>query len=183
MSETVARFEALAIGVERGFDAIRRRNDGCMECQKGCSDCCRCRLSITRVEQANLRRGLARLPESVRRELAERATAETQEMCPALDANGACQVYESRPLICRSHGVPLRHRYPVPLVQPTRIDVCEKNFTEVSTNSLPPEDVMDQTSLMAELAALDVEFCDEHGLAQGERIPLARILVEGVSAT
>jgi len=174
------RFDALAAEVEREFDAIRRRNDGCLECQQGCSDCCRCRLSITRLEAAYLRRGLARLPDSVRRELAVRATAEAQEMCPALDANGACQVYESRPLICRSHGVPLRYRYPVPLIQPTRIDVCDKNLTEISIDRLPGEDVMDQTSLTTELAAIDEEFCNEHGLAHGERVPIAQILADGV---
>lgn len=174
------RFDALAAKVERGFDAIRRRNGGCMECQKGCSDCCRCRLSITRLEEAVLRRGLARLPESVRGELAERASAKVQEMCPALDANGACQVYDSRPLICRSHGVPLRYRHPVPLIHPSRIDVCEKNFTEVSGDSLPVRDVMDQTSLTAELAAIDAEFCDAHGLAHGVRVSLAQILAGDV---
>lgn len=178
MTGTLARFEALAAEVEREFDAIRRRNAGCMECREGCSDCCRCRLSVTRLEEAILRKGLARLPEPVRRELEKRATAENQEMCPALDANGACQVYECRPLICRSHGVPLRYRSPVPLVQPTRIDVCEKNFVDIATESLPAEDVIDQTTLTAELAALDAEFCDEHGLAHDERVPLAKILAE-----
>ncbi len=178
MTDAIERFEALAGDVERKFDAIRQRNHGCMECQKGCSDCCRCRLSITRLEEAYLRQGLARLPESVRRELAERATDESREMCAGLDADGACQVYESRPLICRSHGVPLRYRYPVPLVQPTRIDVCQKNFTEGSTSALPAEDVIDQTSLTAVLAVLDAEFCDKHELVRDERVPLAHILAD-----
>lgn len=180
MSDAVDRFEELALAVEREFEAIRRRNAGCMECQKGCSDCCRCRLSITRLEEAHLRRGLARLPESVRRELSESARDETREMCPALDANGACRVYEARPLICRSHGVPLRYRYPVPLIHPSRIDVCEKNFQDVSTQSIPADDVIDQTGLTAELTEIDDQFCDEHGLERGERVPLAHILAECV---
>ena len=177
--ESIARFDSLASGVARKFEAIRQRNQGCMECREGCSDCCRCRLSITRVEEAYLRRGLARLPISIRVELKSRATTET-EMCPALDANGCCQIYESRPLICRSHGVPLRYRHPVPLIHPSRIDVCEKNFTEVSTKSLPIDDVLDQTSLTAELAEIDASHCDEHELPRGERVPLAHILAESV---
>jgi len=179
MTDSIARFDVLAGEVEAKFEAIRQRNQGCMECREGCSDCCRCRLSMTRVERAYLRRGLARLPLSVRLDLKARATTET-EMCPALDANGCCQIYESRPLICRSHGVPLRYRHPVPLIHPARINVCEKNFTEVSTKSLPIEDVLDQTSLTAELAEIDANHCDERDLARGDRVPLAHILAECV---
>lgn len=186
--ESIARFDALAGEVEAKFEAIRKRNHGCMECRVGCSDCCRCRLSITRVEEAYLRQGLARLPVSVRHELRTRAAGEptetdTKEMCPALDANGRCQVYESRPLICRSHGVPLRYRHPVPLIHPSLIDVCEKNFTNftgVATKSLPVEDVIDQTSLTAELAEIDAVYCDAHELPRDERVPLAQILTECV---
>ena len=182
MAESIARFDLLASNVARKFEAIRQRNQGCMECREGCADCCRCRLSITHVEEAYLRRGLARLPLSVRLELKTRATTET-EMCPALDANGCCQIYESRPLICRSHGVPLRYRHRVPLIHPARIDVCEKNFTNltgIATQSLPIEDVLDQTSLTAELAEIDANHCDEHELPRGERVPLAHILAECV---
>ena len=184
MKDSMARFDSLASDVARKFEAIRRRNHGRMECRKGCADCCRCRLSITRVEEAYLRQGLARLPLSVRLELKTQATTEptdsdTNEMCPALDANGCCKIFESRPLICRSHGVPLRYRYPVPLIHPAVIDVCEKNFANldgVSMKSLPIEDVLDQTSLTAELAEIDADHCDEHELPRGERVPLARIL-------
>ena len=182
MTESMARFDSLASGVAREFEAIRQRNRGSMQCREGCADCCRCRLSITRVEEAYLREGLKRLPLSVRLELKARATTEihANEMCPALDANGCCQIYEWRPLICRSHGVPLRYRHPVPLIHPSRIDVCEKNFTEVSTKSVPIEDVLDQTSLTGELAEIDAEYCDEHELPCGEKVPLAHILAECV---
>jgi len=180
VTESIARFGSLAREVAREFETIRRRNLGCMECREGCADCCRCRLSITRVEEAYLREGLKRLPQPVRDELRARATAElqTNEMCPALDANGCCQIYESRPLICRSHGVPLRYRHPVPLIHPARIDVCDKNFTEVPTKSPPVEDVLDQTSLTIELTKIDADYCHEHELPRGERVPLAHILAE-----
>lgn len=182
MTESMARFDSLASDVAREFEAIRQRNLGCMECREGCADCCRCRLSITRVEEAYLREGLKRLPPSARDELRARATAQvpTNEMCPALDANGCCQIYEARPLICRSHGVPLRYRYPVPLIHPSRIDVCDKNFTNIPTKSVPIEDVLDQTSLTGKLAEMDAAYCDEHDLPRGERVPLAHILAERV---
>jgi Fe-S-cluster containining protein len=97
-------------------------------------------------------------------------------MCPALDAQGHCRVYASRPLICRSYGVPLRHRREVTLVNPPIIDVCDKNFIGTPLKMLPSTDVLDQTSLDATLSGIDAEYCDRNGLPAGERIPIAQIL-------
>jgi len=97
-------------------------------------------------------------------------------MCPALDLEGRCQLYDSRPLICRSFGVPLRRRREVVLVNPPVIDVCDLNFVDVPLETLPPEDVLDQTSLDTELAAINAEFCECHDLPTDERIGIAQIL-------
>jgi len=147
-----------------------------MKCSAGCSDCCRARLSITRVEAILLRRGLARLPESEQRELKRRAQDADNEMCPALDGDGLCQLYEWRPLICRSFGVPLRHRSEVVLVNPPVIDVCDLNFKEVPLPSLPDEDVLEQTEMVSELAAINSDYCERNGLPAEERIGIAQIL-------
>lgn len=165
--------DALAAAVDRRFGAILRRHRARMECDEGCSDCCRCRLSVTRVEEAFLRRGLARLPLSTRKELKARATEQGREMCPALDANGSCQIYASRPLACRAFGAPQRYRYPVPLIHPSTIDVCDKNFDAVDLDSLPAVDVLDQTGLDEKLESISPDTRDE-------RVALAKILAECV---
>ena len=104
------------------------------------------------------------------------ATDEKREMCPALDEQGRCRVYESRPLICRSYGVPLRHRREVNVVNPPVIDVCDLNFVETALNVLPTEDVMDQTSIDTRISEIDADHCARKRLPQGERITLATIL-------
>ena len=147
-----------------------------MQCRSGCSDCCRARLSITRVEEAFLRRGLARIPGSIRKEISLAAQEKTREMCPALDPQGRCRVYASRPLICRSYGVPLRHRRDVCIVNPPIIDVCDKNFVGQPLTGLPAADVFDQTSLDTAVSEIDAEYCKRNGLPTGERVPLAQIL-------
>jgi Fe-S-cluster containining protein len=174
--EPISRLVALAERVDREFAAIRQRQQGWIECRAGCSDCCRARLSITRVEEAFLRRHLAALSELERAELARRAGDETREMCPALDPAGHCQVYEARPLICRSFGVPLRRRREVSLVNPPLVDVCDKNFVGTSLKVLPDEDVFEQTSLEAEVSEIDAVYCERNGLPRGERVPIAQIL-------
>lgn len=147
-----------------------------MQCRAGCSDCCRARLSITRVEASFLRGGLATLTERARAELSARTREKGREMCPALDDDGRCGIYAFRPLICRTYGAPLRHRHEVPMVNPPIVDVCDLNFVEVSLEALPTEDVYDQTAAVESLDEIDREHCDRNGLPRGERIPIARLL-------
>ena len=61
-------------------------------------------------------------------------------------------------------------------MNPPVIDVCDLNFVDVPLETLPAEDVLDQTSLDAELAAIDAEFCARHDLRTDERIGIAQIL-------
>ncbi|TDI35281.1 MAG: YkgJ family cysteine cluster protein [Acidobacteria bacterium] len=174
--DPLARLAGLADSVDETFASIQTRQGACMQCRAGCTDCCRARLTITHVEAAFFRRGLARLPEAERKDLAQRTRDKTRDMCPALDPEGRCQLYDSRPLICRSFGVPLRRRREVVLVNPIVIDACDLNFVDVPLETLPAEDVLDQTSLDTELAAINAEFCARHDLPTDERIGIAQIL-------
>lgn len=82
-------------------------------CAKGCDTCCR-RLasvpSLTAAEWALLRDGLVALPpaqlDEIRRRVAALADAAVRPVvCPMLDeASGACPVYLSRPVACRTYG-------------------------------------------------------------------------------
>jgi hypothetical protein len=175
-SSPIERLAALADEVDTDFAAIHERQAARMQCRAGCSSCCRSRLSITRVEEALLRRGLETFSNERRAELAARTQDEGREMCPALDDDGSCGVYPFRPLICRSYGVPLRHRRAVPLVNPPVTDVCDLNFTETPLELLPAEDVFEQTALVEKLNEIDRDHCADHELPQGERIPIAGIL-------
>jgi Fe-S-cluster containining protein len=45
--------------------------------------------------------------------------------CPALDENGACGIYESRPIVCRKFGMPIYD-----LKKSEELQTCELNFRE-----------------------------------------------------
>lgn len=172
----IERLAELAEAVDAEFAVVRDRQATRMQCRAGCSACCRARLSITRVEEALLRRGLATLSEERRAELSARTAEPHREMCPALDDDGRCGIYTFRPLICRSYGLPLRHRRDLALINPPVIDTCDLNFTETSLTLLPPEDVFDQTALVEALETIDREHCVANDLPQRDRIPIAGIL-------
>ena len=170
------RYASLLERVDREFAEIQTRNQGRMQCRSGCSDCCRARLSVAHVEEAFMSRRLASLPDELRRDLAEAAETPGREMCPALDDEGRCRIYEHRPLICRSFGVPLRHRRPLALIQPPVIDVCDKNFVGESLKVVSEVDVIDQTDLVQELTEIDRDYCKQKKLSDVVRIPIAAIL-------
>ncbi len=50
--------------------------------------------------------------------------------CPALGPDGACRIYENRPLVCRTFGIPLK--------EGGRFlgEECELNFTSASEDQL-----------------------------------------------
>jgi len=173
--EPVERLVALLEEVDAAFAAIRQRQAARMQCGAGCSACCRARLSITRVEETLLRRGLAACSAERRAEFSARSRQEDRETCPALDGDGRCGVYAFRPLICRTYGAPLRHRRDVPLVNPPIVDACDLNFSGTSLKTLPSRDVLEQTALVERLETIDREHCADNDLPRGGRIPLADI--------
>ena len=125
-----------------------------------------------------LRRGLDTFSHLRRAEFAARTRESNREMCPALDADGRCGIYSFRPLICRSFGIPLRHRRAVELVNPPIIDTCDLNFVGTSLTVLPAEDIFDQTAMLDKLETIDRDFCDDNDLPERERIPIAQILAD-----
>jgi len=174
--EPIDRLAALAEEVEASFAVIHERRTAQMQCRAGCSACCRARLSITQVEEAFLRRGLATFSDERRVEFSARTREENREMCPALDGDGRCGIYPFRPLICRTYGVPLRHRRAVALINPPIIDSCDLNFTETSLKDLPSGDVFDQTALVEALETIDRDHCADNDLPERRRISIAHIL-------
>lgn len=176
MSDLWSQHAALLAEIEDVFERIAARHRARIECRAGCSDCCRCRLSVAHVEAEYFAKGLAALPPSLRERLRRQARDPDREMCPALGDDGNCQVYAWRPVICRSHGIPLRYPARVPLAEKKVIDVCDKNFVGVALHTLPEHDSLDQVALMARLAKLNDAHCAEHNLDPEERVPLAHIL-------
>ncbi len=98
-----------------------------------------------------------------------------KRQCPLL-AGGECLLYGARPLICRTHGLPL-------LVDDgagRRVDFCPENFRGLE--SLPGEAVLDLERLNAALAAVDAHFAEEAfggGKAPRRRLTLADALLLG----
>jgi Fe-S-cluster containining protein len=154
-------------------------------CRAGCSGCCHHHLSVFAVEADAVREAIVALPNQVlavihqqAREVSEREAAGESVACPLLVEN-RCSIYESRPLICRTQGLPL-------LLEAEdgsqEVDFCPLNFTA-------PEaiDDLDETHLVSlddlnlKLAIVNLQHCRETGIADeasGERQKMADIVLQ-----
>lgn len=162
--------------VER-VDALGRRIEGefraQIACRRGCDACCR-HLSLFRVEGVALAQALASLPEAAAARIRERARRATADgPCPLLE-EGVCLLYAARPIICRTHGLPLL----TGAGEARRLDYCPENFRGI--DALPAGAVIDLDRLNTTLAAVNALFVSEayqgHPPAQ-ERLRIAEALL------
>ena len=153
-----------------------------LQCGRGCSLCCYGLFEIGAADIPVLAEGLEQLHPMRRRKIIRRAAeivatschpnirestpAEKDEFfgrtasiaCPNLSESGKCMIYEHRPLVCRTFGLPLREgdRY--------LGDVCDLNFNEAT----------DDQRLAA---AWDLQWEDELDPEDEYTIPEAIVLV------
>jgi Fe-S-cluster containining protein len=118
--------------VDQHFAQAVARTPEQFACRPGCESCCHQRFSVFEVEAAPIREALAQLarndPEA-RRRVRERGQDDELRAC-ALLLDGRCSVYEQRPLICRSHGLPIGVRESDEAGSALRVDHCPLNFLE-----------------------------------------------------
>jgi len=168
--------------VDAFFERVVARYPGALACASGCSDCCHRELTVTAAEAARIERAVRCLDDPQRARLARRARAPSGA-CVALEADGRCAIYPARPVVCRSHGVPIRYVEPgargkhvLPM-----LDVCPKNFEGHDLATVDAACVLDQQTLSVLLGGIDALRARETGAPQGDRREL-RALIEAATA-
>lgn len=152
--------------VDDHFAAALARTPASFECRAGCSQCCGVRFGVFAVEATRVAAALTRLAHDDPR-LRARVRAQADDprhgAC-ALLVDGRCSVYDERPLICRSHGLPVQR---VADSGERVVEVCALNFTE---SVPPPASVLVLEAVNAPLGVL-ARMWD----GQGERVELAAL--------
>jgi uncharacterized protein len=160
---------------------VKQRYPDEVTCRKGCDACCHQQVGISRVEAERVAAAIDALAPAARAALAatvRRATtgAPPPDVCGALDDDGGCQIYDGRPVVCRSHGLIYAYRTPTARgpSEPGYARSCALNFrTDAPVPLLrtkpPARDdrsyVHDSDAGSARLLAIDGAFVDELGLA------------------
>lgn len=140
-------------------------------CSAGCSSCCTS-ITVFPVEAAAMREALVKLPsqkaDEIRRHVLEHADG---ERCPLLNQDH-CLLYDARPIICRTHGLPIVYT----LDEQHKSDCCPLNLTE--TASLSGSHVVDIDKLNTLLVAVNSIYLSQTESDENdERISIASALL------
>lgn len=164
-------FAALVAQADAFFARVAARLGEHMACAAGCSSCCIDGLGVTAIEAEAIRELIAARGQPI--------IVNERGGCAALDAEGLCQIYEARPLRCRTHGVPIvssgdepdpRRRLPV-------VSSCELNFiAEGALEESPPDCRLDPETLSTKLFAIDAAWSDSRGEPRGRRVGIRELL-------
>lgn len=158
------RYHLLTAKVDGFFARVEARHGDQMQCGSGCADCCHTRLTVTAVEAAAIEDHVAAMAPAARAELAvlaERPVDPATIRCAALGDDDRCRIYAARPIVCRSHGAPIKLG--------ASVTACHRNFTARGPAAADPDCVLDQTTLSALVLAVN-----DGG---SERTDLAALLV------
>lgn len=164
------------------FREVVRTQPQNLQCGRGCSLCCYGLFEIGSGDVPILAEGLTKMHPARRKMVVAKAREimETSEHpslrdcsivekdkffdrtastpCPNLSETGECFLYDHRPLVCRTFGLPLRNG------ETYLGDVCELNFKEASQDE-------------KEAAAWDLQWEDELGPEDEYTIPEAIVLI------
>lgn len=92
--------EAFHRAVDEATAPVVRANEARLQCKAGCAACCVDELTVFEIEAAVIRHHHA--------ELLANGTPHPEGACAFLDESDRCRVYEHRPYVCRTQGLPLR---------------------------------------------------------------------------
>lgn len=183
-------YAALVAKVEGFTSAAFERRRGDMACRSGCDACCHTWLTVSGVEAEAVRAGVraltaearARLAERGRRELAREQAGEAAPRCAMLADDGRCDVYEARPLVCRTQGHALRYPSGFVPAEAVRsrsaageVTHCPLNFTGRAPDAA---DVLDAERVDQLLALVNHRHALARGTDPGQRTELSVLAAE-----
>ncbi|MBL8970544.1 MAG: YkgJ family cysteine cluster protein [Myxococcales bacterium] len=183
-AELSATLVQLRRRVDAHFDAALARSPAAFSCGPGCESCCHVRIGVFTVEAAPIRDALARLAVTdppLRARIRHQADDPKHAERCALLVDGRCSVYAVRPLICRSHGLPIAAADLGDPAAPLRLDHCPLNFRDEPpprASILRLEAVNQPLSLLATLWS-NADAADRSP-AKNTRIDLADLAREAV---
>ena len=162
--------------VDAALAETARRSGPWLLCRPGCAQCCLGEFPITQLDAARLRRGLAeleirdpqraaRVRQRVREATARQAPMADDDPCAALDPETAtCDLYEARPITCRTFGPPVR-------CESGDLGVCELCFEGATDTEIAAcEEEFDPQGLEPELLR---EFEETAGVRGETTVALA----------
>ncbi|QQS42810.1 MAG: YkgJ family cysteine cluster protein [Acidobacteriota bacterium] len=145
MPENIEQFYR---SVDERVSELESRHGERLNCRKGCSSCCVDGITVFEFEAENIR--------SKHAELLKNGSPHPEGACAFLDSEGACRIYEDRPYVCRTQGLPLRWLDELEGRTVEYRDICPLNEEgDEPLESIGPEDCLTLGEFEGRLAHLE----------------------------
>lgn len=165
MNVAVQKLKLFYHAIDCRVKHLTRLHANRLQCRRGCSNCCVDDITIWNVEAENIRLNPANVSLEHPRESGG---------CAFLDENDDCRIYESRPYVCRTQGLPLRWFDEIDREIYEFRDICPLNENDEPIEELAENECWTIGEPETRLAELQKEF----GNDVMQRIPLRELFNE-----
>jgi len=169
LTTLITQYQKLCQYCDNVFAATHEAFRSHIRCARGCAACCILE-TIVPLEAYVIASYLHTSTPLTNPVLQDRAD-QPAEQCVFIH-NNECTIYPVRPIICRTHGLPI--------IYPDReeIDTCPLNFTDVDLTSIDKRFLFDVETITENLTRLNLAFCimTQKKESAGDRIPLHDLL-------
>ena len=170
-------YQELLAEADRLAARLAQRYGRHITCRPGCSGCCHHNLAVFEVEAAAVRVALLQLSREMQTVVVGQASG-VPAACPLL-VDDRCAIYRSRPLICRTQGLPLL----IETEDGTRgVDFCPLNFTlPGATDDLDEHYLVSLEAVNRKLVWANLHHCRNAGVAlasAGARRTISDLVLE-----
>jgi len=167
----ITDYRALRKKVDDIARSLSREHAAHLLCKKGCDLCCM-DYSILPVEFYSI---LEELKSNDFKTENPHLNEKSSDVCIFLKDH-ACTIYESRPLICRTHGLPLLYTNDD---GEWELSTCELNFRDFNFEKFSEKNTFSQDKFNSKLFLLNrefiVEFKGEEHFGEFDMIPLKKL--------
>jgi Fe-S-cluster containining protein len=176
--EAIRRYQSLIAEVDLLCRRIRQGYGEYIACKKGCAgNCCQRHITVFPIEAIFFAKELQKLPQQMMQHIRQKARhATTFGPCPLLE-EGACLMYDSRAIICRTHGFPILAEYR----GHRSIGFCQQNFKNMP--AISEDAVIELEPLNKSLMAVNHQFVREFAFSfsADDRLTIGEALLLEIS--
>lgn len=147
----IQRYRDLRGRVDRLAEELTQLHGVHVVCRPGCSECC-VNLTVFPVEYAAI-------AEELKADGVKGLQLDPTAACAFLK-HDLCQIYTHRPIICRTHGLPIAFTNTDAPGEPTSVSFCPRNFANADFDEYEfgPQNTLDLDALNEELARINAAY-------------------------
>lgn len=149
----IDKYIALRNSIDIESKKLEQIHESQMICSKGCDSCCES-LTIFPIEYYTIKEEIKKLNNLPKNKLWNGIT----KSCRFL-VNGECSIYQSRPIICRTQGLPILYKSMKD--EGFELSVCKLNFTNSEVSSFNMDNSLYMSPLNSQLFILNKNFIEK----------------------